>query len=251
MKFLPHIQNIVSRSVENVEIPATPVPYQCSVIAQLEEEIKWQLQDEIVTALLDLEPIKAETLLEVTEHISKSTHKSSGQLDKVTLNFVYGPSESLGRFSQEFRKLPVPDYKLILEGDFYFLAKDYPTVSSSLVNTKKKLLRSKIVVNSPRGSVVEVSNPRSTFPPKRIEDQVYSEVKTLMVDILSEIEIENEVRRKLIYDQDVGNVSEPECDPNTQHDWLKELDKRRNILPNFWMIMKVSEDVVDVYFHCR
>lgn len=33
--------------------------------------------------------------------------------------------------------------------------------------------------------------------------------------------------------------------------WLIELDKRRNRLPNFWLILSVESNDVNVYFHCR
>lgn len=33
--------------------------------------------------------------------------------------------------------------------------------------------------------------------------------------------------------------------------WLIELDKRRNRLPNFWLILSVESSDVNVYFHCR
>ncbi|XP_026671200.1 KICSTOR complex protein SZT2-like [Ceratina calcarata] len=33
--------------------------------------------------------------------------------------------------------------------------------------------------------------------------------------------------------------------------WLVELEKRENSLPNFWLILSVENDFVNVYFHCR
>lgn len=35
------------------------------------------------------------------------------------------------------------------------------------------------------------------------------------------------------------------------YQWLIELDKRRNRLPNFWLILNVENTHVNVYFHCR
>lgn len=46
------------------------------------------------------------------------------------------------------------------------------------------------------------------------------------------------------YEGDSSN-SEDDCH------WLNELDKRRNRMPNFWLILKVENDCVYVYFHCR
>lgn len=33
--------------------------------------------------------------------------------------------------------------------------------------------------------------------------------------------------------------------------WLIELDRRRDSLPNFWLILQVENSHVNVYFHCR
>lgn len=33
--------------------------------------------------------------------------------------------------------------------------------------------------------------------------------------------------------------------------WLIELDRRRDCLPNFWLILQVESSHVNVYFHCR
>lgn len=33
--------------------------------------------------------------------------------------------------------------------------------------------------------------------------------------------------------------------------WLIDLDNRESSLPNFWLILNVENDYVNVYFHCR
>ena len=33
--------------------------------------------------------------------------------------------------------------------------------------------------------------------------------------------------------------------------WLIDLDNRKSSLPNFWLILNVENDSVNVYFHCR
>lgn len=35
------------------------------------------------------------------------------------------------------------------------------------------------------------------------------------------------------------------------YQWLIELDRRRDRLPNFWLILSVESNHVNVYFHCR
>lgn len=46
------------------------------------------------------------------------------------------------------------------------------------------------------------------------------------------------------YEGDSSN-SEDDCQ------WLIDLDRRRDLLPNFWLILRVEENFVNVYFHCR
>lgn len=36
-----------------------------------------------------------------------------------------------------------------------------------------------------------------------------------------------------------------------QYDWLVSLEKKRNVLPNFWMILRIENEIVTVYFHCK
>ncbi|KAG8256861.1 hypothetical protein J6590_061144 [Homalodisca vitripennis] len=33
--------------------------------------------------------------------------------------------------------------------------------------------------------------------------------------------------------------------------WLKELESKRQVLPNFWLVMRVNQESVTVFFHCR
>ena len=47
------------------------------------------------------------------------------------------------------------------------------------------------------------------------------------------------------YDGGSSDTDEDECQ------WIVELDRRRAILPNFWLILRFANDHVDVYFHCR
>lgn len=88
------------------------------------EEIKWLLKDEIVTSLLDIEPVTINTLKFISKHITDSMSRKSCVLDIIDLNFVYEPSKSYERFVQEFFKISIPDYKLCKVEDLYYLSKN-------------------------------------------------------------------------------------------------------------------------------
>lgn len=100
---------------------------QKKAILSLQEEIKWLLQDEICTALLDLEPVTIQTLHYVMQHVNNSGPvRSSCLLDSIDLNFVYASEHSHQKFEEEFSKLTLPysGYKLCRESDLYYIAKD-------------------------------------------------------------------------------------------------------------------------------
>lgn len=100
---------------------------QKKAILSIQKEIKWLLQDEICTALLDNENVSIDTLNYVMNHVSNSSpSRSSCMLETINLNFVYSSLQSYEKFEQEFSKLriPVSGYQLCKAGDLFYVAKD-------------------------------------------------------------------------------------------------------------------------------
>lgn len=100
---------------------------QKKAIFSIQKEIKWLLQDEICTALLDQEQVSIETLNYVMNHVSNSSPvRSSCMLETINLNFVYASLQSYEKFEEEFSKLCIPfvGYQLYKVGDVYYIAKD-------------------------------------------------------------------------------------------------------------------------------
>jgi hypothetical protein len=57
-----------------------------------------------------------------------------------------------------------------------------------------------------------------------------------------------------IGDNQIGTDDGYEGDSSDSEDdcqWLVDLDRRRDLLPNFWLILRVEDGHVNVYFHCR
>ncbi|XP_052774284.1 KICSTOR complex protein SZT2-like isoform X2 [Mya arenaria] len=89
------------------------------------EEIEWLLQDEIVSNLRHVYPIRSDTLAYTCKHIQTSADlgKANVSVDHVPLQFVYGLEQSAEKFAEEFQKLNLQNYQLIKEEETYYLAK--------------------------------------------------------------------------------------------------------------------------------
>ncbi|KAL8178837.1 UNVERIFIED_CONTAM: hypothetical protein K2H54_057134 [Gekko kuhli] len=86
-------------------------------------EIRWLLDDEIVSALRHSRPITADVLSRVASHVYSSQGRPSCQCEAVPLQFVFGPESSLERFREEFQRMTLPGYVLNAEGnDFYYVS---------------------------------------------------------------------------------------------------------------------------------
>ncbi|XP_077190209.1 KICSTOR complex protein SZT2 isoform X6 [Paroedura picta] len=86
-------------------------------------EIRWLLDDEIVSALRHSRPITADILNRVASHVYSSQGRPSCHCEAVPLQFVFGPESSLERFREEFQRMTLPGYVLNAEGnDFYYVS---------------------------------------------------------------------------------------------------------------------------------
>ncbi|XP_053101403.1 KICSTOR complex protein SZT2 isoform X3 [Hemicordylus capensis] len=86
-------------------------------------EIRWLLDDEIVSALRHSQPITVDTLSRVATHVYSSQGRPSCHCEAVPLQFVFGPENSLERFREEFQRMALPGYVLNAEGnDFYYVS---------------------------------------------------------------------------------------------------------------------------------
>ncbi|XP_067324031.1 KICSTOR complex protein SZT2 isoform X1 [Anolis sagrei] len=86
-------------------------------------EIRWLLDDEIVSALRHSSPVTVDTLNRVATHVYSSQGRPSCHCEAVPLQFVFGPENSLERFREEFQRMTIPGYVLNAEGnDFYYVS---------------------------------------------------------------------------------------------------------------------------------
>uniref|UniRef100_A0A3Q3A3B7 SZT2 subunit of KICSTOR complex n=1 Tax=Kryptolebias marmoratus TaxID=37003 RepID=A0A3Q3A3B7_KRYMA len=96
-----------------------PVPHKLAILATM-DEIRWLLEDEIVSALRHSRVIGSITLQKVAEHVFRSSGRPHCHCEDVPLQFVFGPEQSLEKFKEEFRRILFSGYSLNAEQDNFF-----------------------------------------------------------------------------------------------------------------------------------
>nr|XP_048718493.1 KICSTOR complex protein SZT2 isoform X8 [Caretta caretta] len=86
-------------------------------------EIRWLLDDEMVSALRRSQAVSASVLDRVATHVYSSQGRPSCHSEVVPLQFVFGPEHSLEKFREEFRRMTLPGYVLNAEGcDYHYIS---------------------------------------------------------------------------------------------------------------------------------
>ncbi|XP_070687668.1 KICSTOR complex protein SZT2 [Pempheris klunzingeri] len=99
-----------------------PLPHKLAILATM-DEIRWLLEDEIVSALRHSRVIGSATLHKVAEHVLRSSGRPHCHCEDVPLQFVFGPEQSLEKFREEFRRMAFSGYVLNGEQDsFYYMS---------------------------------------------------------------------------------------------------------------------------------
>ncbi|KAK2589304.1 hypothetical protein KPH14_007855 [Odynerus spinipes] len=215
--------------------------YQHSAITNLTYEIEWLLQDETATALLDQSPPTEETLKFVARHVSESTERTSCSMDKVPLHFVFPSENSVPKFLEELRKLQIGRYCIRQEDSlFYFVKNMQEALDEDSDKEKVQNLKDQILIK--KDNTMENIEQNTTLDMKNTGKTDVADQPACYSDISS------------IDEGKIGTDDGYEGDSSNSEDdlqWLIELDRRRECLPNFWLILQVESSHVDVYFHCR
>ncbi|XP_066906429.1 KICSTOR complex protein SZT2 isoform X3 [Halyomorpha halys] len=181
-------------------------------------EIEWFLNDEIAVFLLDCLQVVESTLIFVANHVTNSIGRYSCILNTVHLNFVFGIKPSLEKFIEEFSQLKLPGYKLKKEGDFYYVIKDPNTSMPTKYYSFPTQPEMSTISSGEEIKVNETINTGTSIADARFEDWCFFPKN---------------------YSCSVSNK------------WIAELNDYRSEIPNFWLILKVDEEKVTSYFHCR
>ncbi|XP_050313415.1 KICSTOR complex protein SZT2-like [Anthonomus grandis grandis] len=208
-------------------------------VSTLCSEIKWLLEDEICTSLLDVDPITTDTLGYVIDHVisGDQARRASCKLSPIALSFVYTTEQSYTKFLEEFQRLNLPiGYQLCKEQEYYYVAKEteeFSRENDTLYNNLSFTARSSSVTEF----AVSASGSNSSL--------LVGSVKDIMSQQSDSSEEGSVTGTDGGYDEDVSEDDDDNCQ------WLENLSNKRKQLPNFWLILKVDQDFVYVYFHCR
>ncbi|XP_068174550.1 KICSTOR complex protein SZT2 isoform X2 [Antennarius striatus] len=99
-----------------------PVPHKLAILATM-DEIRWLLEDEMVSTLRHSWVISVATLQKVVDHVLRSSGRPNCHCEDVPLQFVFGPEQSLEKFKEEFRRMSFAGFVLNGEEDsFYYMS---------------------------------------------------------------------------------------------------------------------------------
>ncbi|XP_029987667.1 KICSTOR complex protein SZT2 isoform X2 [Sphaeramia orbicularis] len=151
-----------------------PLPHKLAILATM-DEIRWLLEDEIVSALRHSRVISSATLQKVAEHVLRSSGRPHCHCEDVPLQFVFGPEQSLEKFKEEFRRMSFSGY--VLNGEhngFYYMS--LSRLHPQRIHAAKKLSE----------STADPPAPESTGVLQAEEAILGSEVDTQAVEADSE-----------------------------------------------------------------
>nr|XP_057930082.1 KICSTOR complex protein SZT2 isoform X1 [Doryrhamphus excisus] len=127
-----------------------PLPHKLAIEATM-DEIRWLLEDEIVSTMRRSQTIGLATLHKVAEHVMLSVGRPHCHSEDVPLQFVFRPEQSLDKFKEEFRRMPLSGYVLNSEQDsFYYVS--LSRLHPQRIHTDKRMSESTSVPLQQAGS---------------------------------------------------------------------------------------------------
>ncbi|XP_030427543.1 KICSTOR complex protein SZT2 isoform X11 [Gopherus evgoodei] len=225
-------------------------------------EIRWLLDDEMVSALRHSQAISASILERVATHVYSSQGRPSCHSEVVPLQFVFGPEHSLEKFREEFRRMTLPGYVLNVEGsDYHYVsvsrlhpletpASAVPSLQQPAPGGSTGAAQSHVGQERSSGADAEGLQPNHPVPsllqaaeglwawPMGASKQRPSRVQSL---VSSQGSMDSD---HLGYD---GGSSDSECEEALMSDH----DPKCPLMPDFWLIVKIQQDRVEVYSHTR
>ncbi|KAK5930291.1 hypothetical protein CgunFtcFv8_026539 [Champsocephalus gunnari] len=122
MAGLDSLRGTAADGVSGDPLSKLPLPHKLAILSTM-DEIRWLLEDEIVSALRHSRVISSATLQKVAEHVLRSSGRTHCRCEDVPLQFVFGPEQSLEKFKEEFRRISFSGYVLNGEQDsFYYMS---------------------------------------------------------------------------------------------------------------------------------
>uniref|UniRef100_F6WZE5 SZT2 subunit of KICSTOR complex n=1 Tax=Monodelphis domestica TaxID=13616 RepID=F6WZE5_MONDO len=250
-------------------LSSLPLPHRQAIETTM-SEIRWLLEDEMVGALRQGGAPSSSSLQRVAAHIHASPGRSTCLRQTLPLSFVFGPERSLARFKEEFCRLHLPGHSLCQDsasGCFFVSVspsscEESPTPWAWLSREDQvahsgpteALPTSPQVPGSPddtEGSTLGGSTlsalSRNHPGPSRGQSVVSSQGSVdsdqLGYDGGSSSGSENEGPTVTPGEKVVPTLKEPSG--------LLPTNPLELRLPDFWLLVRVMQDRVEVYAHAR
>uniref|UniRef100_A0A3B5QJK0 SZT2 subunit of KICSTOR complex n=1 Tax=Xiphophorus maculatus TaxID=8083 RepID=A0A3B5QJK0_XIPMA len=195
-----------------------PLPHKLAILATL-DEIRWLLQDEIVSALCHSRVINSATLLKVAEHVLRSSGRPHCHCEDVPLQFVFGPEQSLEKFRE---------------------ARPYPESYKESYN-----LRIHISLNAPvtiyQAPVFDIYRKES-----KMDQILFSGCSRLRPS-----RVQSVVSSQGSLDSDMQGYDGGSSDSESEGPIPDDQEGQSPSMPDFWLIVNIHQDRVTVYSHAR
>ncbi|XP_053324892.1 KICSTOR complex protein SZT2 [Spea bombifrons] len=182
-------------------------------------EIRWLLEDELVSALRHSRIITRLVLRKVLSHVCESEGRPHCHRELVQLQFVFGPEQSLQKFKEEFRRLSLSGYQLNEEEeDYYYVSLSRLHRAHRVVNTVAKGLGAQTdtpwqesVAGSNAEHVQEGAETKAPVRDNSANEKVSDEAGEwgLNVAEVSDSDVSSVVSGMSILDQSSKTASEP------------------------------------------
>ncbi|KAM9324637.1 KICSTOR complex protein SZT2 [Gastrophryne carolinensis] len=279
-------------------------------------EIRWLLEDELVSALRHSRVITRSILRKVLSHVCESEGRPHSLRELVQLQFVFGPENSLQKFKEEFRRLSLSSYQLNEEAeDYYFVSlsrhhvqraehttahnldtetawqeanvstategveetydcrgtpsnghpEDKPVVEDPGEWTQASMEVSDSEVSSVMSGVSAVEQGGKAATETSQNERVHAPPKTASEASLSESvhsgnvngtgsrqrpsRVHSLVSSHGSMDSDHLGYDAGSSDSECEDALISEQDSRHPVMPNFWLIVKIHQDRVEVCTH--
>ncbi|CAL8256033.1 unnamed protein product [Merluccius merluccius] len=261
-----------------------PMPQKLALLATM-EEIRWLLEDEIVSALRRSQAISSAVLQKVADHVMRSSGRMCCQHETVPLQFVFGPEQSLEKFRQasvaqsmeEFRRTSFHGYVLNGEQDnFHYVSLSRRTKSDHAVDPHQQLDLCGIRVNardksrSSQASLCKVTEDKtqagtteadSEGEEVRSANSIKSPTSPYLLPGPSNAEQGSEPasppKTPSTVSLSESLQSATHCydggssDSESESPAVDEQEQKVILMPNFWLIVRIHLDRVEVYSHSR
>ncbi|XP_078141687.1 SZT2 subunit of KICSTOR complex [Centroberyx gerrardi] len=208
MAVLDSLRGVGVDGVSGDPLSKLPVPHKLAILATM-DEIRWVLEDEIVSALRHSRVVNSATLQKVANHLLRSGGRPRCHCEDVPLQFVFGPEQSLEKFKEEFRRMSFSGYVLNGEQDnFYYMS--LSRLHPQRIQATKRLSESTANPSQQThpcavgGQVEDITRALSNqaIPGKMLESEVEAQ--------LTEADSEGEEKKSINVAVDAGNEPTPE-----------------------------------------